>query len=149
MQTVNRCFFSQFSQLKECQICKKKFTRTSNLTEHIKYQHRPNDAMGVKCPEYNCTSEFRKVTNFVVHYKKKHLIKCGCKSNKGKLCSGCGKMNSMKKEWTLAKQQQLTQQNSAKVEFLAAIGLCCRQNCEQKKEVTLGFKCLRNRYLTY
>lgn len=130
-------------------MCKKKFTRTSNLTEHIKQQHQ-NEPESVRCPEHNCASGFKQMVNFVVHYKKKHLNKCGCKNNKGKLCFKCENgTNSAKMKWKIEKEKQITQQNTAKVEFLTALGLCCRQSCTQKKEVILGFKCLRSRSVTY
>lgn len=145
-------------QLKECQICKKKFTRTSNLTEHIKQQHQQNGISRVKCSEHNCNSRFRLMTNFIVHCKKKHLKICRCNNNKRKpqkFCNECEKhLSSMKVRWTLTKQNSNAESNDddgiAKDEFLAAIGLFRKpHNVLQKKNVDSGFKCLRNRYVIY
>lgn len=87
-----------------CSICNKRFTRTSNLTEHFKLQHKPsaenesnNGLAKKKCTEKSCKSAFRQASNFVVHFKKKHLRTCQCTDE---LCSKCGKkLSAAKTKW--------------------------------------------------
>lgn len=89
-----------------CSICNKTFTRTSNLTEHFKLQHKTsgedesNNGLPKKnCTEKSCKSSFRQASNFVVHFKKKHLRSCRCT---GKLCIKCGKqLSAAKSKWRI------------------------------------------------
>lgn len=87
-----------------CSICNKEFTRASNLTEHSKLQHKPSVVNGSsdgfprkKCSVKSCSSVFRQASNFVVHFKEKHLQTCRCTNE---LCKKCeNKLSVAKTKW--------------------------------------------------
>lgn len=89
-----------------CPACDEKFGRTSNLTEHIKLKHKISSGKELniglprkKCIRKSCSSAFKQMSNFVVHFKRQHLNECMCTDKSCKHCET--KLRSAKNKWRI------------------------------------------------
>lgn len=83
----------------KCRSCAKQFKTKSQCNAHEANIHGTLD--GRKCVA--CGRKYRQMNNFVVHFKKEHLIQCDIKGCSSKtLCRGCAnELDRAKKDWRI------------------------------------------------
>lgn len=79
----------------------------------------------LKCSYRNCTSQFRQMSNFMKHYKKKHLKQCGCcGSQSGDYCFECETtLGLARSRWKLMQNGLKKKNQNAQNSFLAVMNL--------------------------